>query len=95
MIDYYMTNAKLIKQELTSVGFECFGGDNAPYLWVKTPNNLTSWQFFDDLLARAGVVCTPGSGFGSQGEGYFRLSSFAIRENVIKALTKIKQVYGK
>ena len=89
LIDFYMTNAKLIRAGLSQAGLQCFGGENAPYVWIKTPNNLTSWQFFDKLLSDANVVCTPGSGFGASGEGYIRLSAFNSRENVEEALERI------
>ncbi len=89
LITFYMANAKLIREELTQSGLKCFGGENAPYVWIQTPNKLTSWQFFDKLLNEAHVVCTPGSGFGASGEGYIRLSAFNSRENVIEALARI------
>jgi len=89
-IDYYMQNAKLIKTSLEALGLDCFGGDNAPYIWVKTPNGLKSWEFFDKLIQEAGVVGTPGSGFGPSGEGYFRFSAFANRESVELALESIR-----
>lgn len=91
LITYYMENAKIIKNNLQKMGFIIFGGDNAPYLWMKTPNNLNSWEFFDKLLNEAYVVGTPGSGFGKRGEGYFRLSSFGSRENIKKALKSIEK----
>ncbi len=91
LVAYYMENAKIIKQNLVKMGFKVFGGDNAPYLWMKTPNNLSSWEFFDKLLNEAYVVGTPGSGFGLQGEGYFRLSSFGDRQNIKKALKSIEK----
>ncbi len=91
LIAYYMENAKLIKKHLLKLGFKVFGGENAPYLWMKTPNNLSSWEFFDKLLNEAHVVGTPGSGFGKEGEGYFRLSSFGDRENIQKALKSIEK----
>ncbi len=89
-IDHYMGNARIIKAGLAGMGFTVFGGDNAPYLWVKTLNNMTSWDFFDKMLSEAHVVTTPGSGFGPSGEGYFRISAFGHRENVIKAIESIK-----
>jgi LL-diaminopimelate aminotransferase len=88
-IDYYMTNASLIKEGLTRAGFTTFGGVNAPYVWLKTPNGLDSWKFFDALLEKANVVGTPGSGFGACGEGYFRLSAFGHREQVEDAIERI------
>lgn len=90
-IKYYMANALLIKKGLESIGLEVFGGVNAPYLWVKCPKGLTSWEFFDKLLIEAHVVSTPGVGFGSMGEGYLRLSAFGHKENIIKAVKSIKQ----
>lgn len=93
-IQYYMENARLIREGLTSAGFTVYGGVNAPYIWLKVPQGLTSWAFFDKLLSEAQVVGTPGSGFGTCGEGYFRLSAFGIRENVIEALSRIKNLMG-
>ncbi|HEY5956493.1 MAG TPA: aminotransferase class I/II-fold pyridoxal phosphate-dependent enzyme, partial [Polyangiaceae bacterium] len=90
IIDYYMQNAALIRETLTELGISCFGGDNAPYVWLKTPNGMRSWDFFDKLLLEASVVGTPGSGFGPSGEGYFRLSAFGHRENIEAALASIR-----
>jgi LL-diaminopimelate aminotransferase len=90
IIDLYMENARIIKAGLTEMGFTIFGGDNAPYLWVKTMNEMSSWDFFDKMLTEAHVVTTPGSGFGPSGEGYFRVSAFGHRENIIKAVESIK-----
>lgn len=89
LVDFYMENAKLIREGLTAQGLECFGGTNAPYVWIKTPDGMSSWDFFDKLLAEAHVVGTPGSGFGQSGEGYFRLSAFNSRENVNAAIERI------
>ena len=89
-VAYYMKNAKAIKQGLKDAGYTVFGGVNAPYIWLKTPGEMTSWEFFDDLLARANVVGTPGSGFGPSGEGYFRLTAFGSYENTLAALERIK-----
>jgi len=89
LVSFYMDNAQLIKENLSSAGFEVFGAINAPYAWIKTPNKLSSWDFFDFLLENANVVGTPGSGFGAAGEGYFRLSAFNSRENVEKAMQRI------
>jgi len=91
IIDYYMENARIIREGLTEVGVTIFGGVDAPYIWLKTPGNLTSWEFFDKLLNECNVVGTPGSGFGPSGEGYFRLSAFGHRENVIEAVERIKK----
>ena len=90
LISYYLENAGIIRESLAASGFQVFGGINAPYVWVKTKNNLTSWEFFDKLLNEINVVGTPGSGFGPAGEGYFRFSAFADRENVTKAMDRIK-----
>ncbi|MCR5768911.1 MAG: LL-diaminopimelate aminotransferase [Lachnospiraceae bacterium] len=89
-IAYYMQNAKIILDGLASAGYEVSGGVNAPYIWLKTPDDMTSWQFFDYLLEKAGVVGTPGSGFGPHGEHYFRLTAFGNRENTIEAIERIK-----
>lgn len=89
-VAYYMNNAKTIKNGLKDAGYEVYGGTNAPYIWLKTPNNMTSWEFFDYLLENANVVGTPGSGFGPSGEGYFRLTAFGNHENTVKALERIK-----
>lgn len=91
-VAYYMKNAKAIKQGLKDAGYTVFGGVNAPYIWLKTPGEMTSWEFFDDLLARANVVGTPGSGFGPSGEGYFRLMAFGSYENTLAALERIKML---
>ncbi len=94
IIDYYMANAKIIREGLTAAGIECFGGVNAPYIWLKTPEGMTSWDFFDKLLSECFVVGTPGSGFGPSGEGYFRLSAFGERANVETAVQRIKEKWG-
>ncbi|MCI6503923.1 MAG: LL-diaminopimelate aminotransferase [Prevotella sp.] len=91
VIDYYMDNATLMREALTRMGFEVFGGKNAPYLWVKTPNGSSSWKFFDQLLYGASVVCTPGVGFGPSGEGYVRLTSFGEREDCEEAMRRIHE----
>lgn len=90
IIEYYMQNASLIRQGLIQAGYTVFGGVNAPYIWLKTPNGIDSWSFFDKLLTEYAVVGTPGAGFGPSGEGYFRLTAFGSRENTIKALERIK-----
>lgn len=92
-IQYYMNNTKTIKMGLDEAGFETFGGENAPYVWLKTPNGKKSWDFFDELLENIGVVGTPGVGFGPSGEGYFRLTGFGTKENTEKAVRKIKEYY--
>ncbi len=92
LIAYYLENARLMDESLQTAGFKVFGGKNAPYIWMKTPNNIPSWDFFDKLLNEAQVVGTPGSGFGPSGEGYFRFSAFANRENVLEAMERIKHL---
>ncbi len=94
-IDYYMENARIIRQGLSAAGINCFGGVNAPYIWLETPEGMSSWDFFDKLLNECHVVGTPGSGFGPSGEGYFRLSAFGDRENVETAVQRIKEKWGK
>lgn len=91
-IDIYMANAELIRQSLTKLGYKVYGGVNAPYIWLKTPNGLSSWDFFDRLLQKANVVGTPGAGFGPSGEGYFRLTAFALPENVKEAMERFAAV---
>ena len=89
LIDFYMDNAKIMKDKLQSAGLKVYGGDNAPYIWIKVPDQMNSWGFFDYLLEKAKVVGTPGSGFGLAGEGYFRLSAFNSRSKVIDAMERI------
>jgi LL-diaminopimelate aminotransferase len=91
IIDYYMENARIIREGMKEAGLTVYGGVNAPYIWLKTPGGMTSWDFFDKLLTECNVVGTPGSGFGPSGEGYFRLSAFGNRENVIEAVERIKR----
>ncbi|HKZ17169.1 MAG TPA: LL-diaminopimelate aminotransferase [Geobacteraceae bacterium] len=91
IIDYYMENARIIREGLAAAGLTVYGGGNAPYIWLKTPGGLSSWEFFDKLLNECNVVGTPGSGFGPSGEGYFRLSAFGNRDNVIEAVERIKK----
>lgn len=91
-VAYYMNNAKTIKTGLQEAGYTVSGGVNAPYIWLKTPNKMTSWEFFDYLLENANVVGTPGSGFGPSGEGYFRLTAFGTYENTVAALERIKKM---
>ncbi|MDE5985908.1 MAG: LL-diaminopimelate aminotransferase [Prevotella sp.] len=90
-IDYYMQNAKLMRETLTDMGLEIYGGTDAPYLWIRTPKGMTSWQFFDEMLHKACVVCTPGAGFGPAGEGYVRLTAFGQHEATKEALERIKR----
>ena len=87
---YYLENARIIREGLSEAGYEVFGGVNAPYIWLKVPKGLTSWEFFDKLLNEKGIVGTPGSGFGPNGEGYLRLTAFGSRKNTINAINKIK-----
>lgn len=94
-IDYYMQNAQIIRSGLQEVGVTVYGGVNAPYLWVKIPSGMTSWQFFDDLLEKAQVVGTPGAGFGPNGEGYFRLSAFNTTQNTLEAVKRLQAYYIK
>lgn len=91
-VAYYMQNAKVIYEGLKNAGYSVSGGVNAPYIWLKTPDKMTSWEFFDKLLHEANVVGTPGSGFGAHGEGYFRLSAFGSHENTIKAVERITKM---
>lgn len=93
-IDYYLENAKIIKNGLEEAGFKAFGGVNSPYIWLKVPDGMTSWEFFDKLLKEANVVGTPGVGFGPSGEGYFRLTGFGTKENTIEAIERIKSVFS-
>lgn len=90
MVGYYMENARIIREGLAEAGLTFYGGVNAPYIWLKTPNNMDSWSFFDKLLNEAHIVGTPGAGFGPSGEGYFRLTAFGNKENTIKAVERIK-----
>lgn len=92
LVDYYMRNAAYILDGLKSAGYEVSGGVNAPYIWLKTPDNMTSWDFFDYLLAKANVVGTPGAGFGPSGEGYFRLTAFGKYEDTVEAIDRIKKL---
>ena len=88
-ISYYMKNAHVMRASLTDMGFKVYGGIDAPYLWVKTPGNMMSWEFFDWMLQSAHIVCTPGVGFGDKGEGFVRLTAFGTHENTVKALRQI------
>ncbi len=92
LVSFYMENAEIIRNKLLKVGFKVYGGENAPYVWIKTPDNKNSWEFFDFLLEKANVVGTPGSGFGASGEGYFRLSAFNSRQNVLEAMQRITSI---
>lgn len=91
-IDYYMANARMMRTALQQIGYDVTGGENAPYLWVKTPDNLSSWQFFNHLLSQAQVIVTPGIGFGPNGEGYVRLTAFGKQEDCSTAIQRIKEL---
>ncbi|MEM9451285.1 MAG: LL-diaminopimelate aminotransferase [Cyanobacteria bacterium P01_E01_bin.6] len=93
LIAFYMENARIVREQLQSAGIAVYGGVNAPYVWVKTPNGLSSWDFFDKLLQVCNVVGTPGSGFGAAGEGYFRISAFNSRDNVEEAMRRITETF--
>jgi LL-diaminopimelate aminotransferase len=90
IIDYYMNNARIIREGLISIGIQVFGGVNAPYIWLKTPNGMDSWAFFDKLLNEANIIGTPGVGFGPSGQGYFRLTAFGNEENTEEAIQRFK-----
>ncbi len=92
-IQYYMENARLMREAFLKAGLTVYGGQNAPYLWVKTPEGVSSWDFFQDLLFRAQVVCTPGVGFGPAGEGYVRFTAFGNREDILRALERIISLF--
>ncbi len=89
LVSFYMENAKIIRNDLLQAGYSVYGGEHAPYVWIKVPEKMSSWDFFDFLLEKANIVGTPGSGFGASGEGYFRLSAFNNRLNVEKAMQRI------
>ena len=91
VIDYYMGNADIMREALTRLGLKVYGGKNAPYLWVKTPGSTDSWKFFEQMLYSAGVVCTPGVGFGPSGEGFVRLTAFGDREDCREAMTRLEK----
>lgn len=90
LVGFYMENALIVRNTLTSMGIDTYGGENAPYVWVKTPGGMASWDFFDKLLTECNIVGTPGSGFGASGEGYFRISAFNSRENINEAMNRLK-----
>ena len=90
LVNFYMKNAEIIRSSLSDAGFSVYGGEHAPYVWIKSPDQMSSWDFFDLLLEKTNIVGTPGSGFGSSGEGYFRLSAFNSRENVQTAMRRIE-----
>ena len=90
-IDYYMTNAKIMREALTDMGLQVYGGENAPYIWLRTPDGKDSWRFFDEMLYSAAVICTPGVGFGPSGEGYVRLTAFGQREDCEEAMERLRK----
>lgn len=92
LVSYYMENARIIREGLKAAGLQVFGGVNAPYIWLKTPNHMSSWDFFDKLLHEANIVGTPGAGFGPCGEGYFRLTAFGSRENTQRAVARFAKL---
>ena len=92
-IDYYMTNTALIKSTCNKIGFKSYGGTNAPYVWLKTPQKMKSWDFFDFLLKKASTICAPGIGFGSSCEDFFRLSGFAKKEDIKGALRCMQRAF--
>ena len=92
MIDYYMRNASVLRDGLAGIGLEAFGGVNAPYIWVKAPGHLSSWEFFDKLIEECHVAGTPGSGFGPTGEGYLRLTAFAHYDDTMEAVERMKKL---
>ena len=91
-IQYYLNNAKIIREGLAAQGLKVYGGVNSPYIWVKTPNGMTSWAFFDYLLNELNIVGTPGVGFGPSGEGYLRLTAFGSLENTKEAINRLKNI---
>ncbi len=93
LVECYMENASIVRATLKELGFAVYGGENAPYVWLKTPDRLPSWDFFDQLLANCHIVGTPGSGFGASGEGYFRISAFNSRENINEAMARLKKQF--
>ena len=92
LIEHYMGNARILRIAATNANLEVFGGVNAPYIWVKTPDSLTSWEMFDRMLRQVNVVITPGSGFGAQGEGYIRISAFNSRENAEEVARRLQKL---
>ena len=90
-IDYYMANARIMRESLQSCGLRVYGGENAPYIWLKTPDGLSSWKFFDKLLYEVNIVGTPGVGFGPGGEGFLRLTAFGDRDDTLEAMSRLKK----
>ena len=93
-INYYLNNAKIIKNKLSALKIKSFGGENSPYIWLKIPDNTSSWEFFDNLLSKANIIGTPGSGFGPNGEGYFRLTAFNSLENTLIAMDRFELIFS-
>ena len=93
LVNGYLANARIIREGLTAAGLACYGGVNSPYVWLKTPGAMSSWEFFDALLRKAQVVGTPGAGFGAAGEGYFRLTAFNTAENTKRAVERIIEAF--
>ena len=93
-INYYRANAKVIADTMDEIGIKYFGGVNSPYIWLKCPNGMKSWEFFDYLLENINVVGTPGAGFGENGEGYFRLTAFGDKDNTVEAMNRLKNLFG-
>lgn len=89
LTDYYFENAKIIRDGLNAAGLKNFGGENSPYIWLKTPKNFSSWEYFDELLNKFNIVGTPGAGFGTCGENFLRLTAFGRREDVLKAVDRL------
>ena len=94
LVEYYKENARIIYKGMKELGFECYGGIDSPYIWTGCPSGMTSWDFFDYLLDKAHVAVTPGSGFGSAGEGFVRISAYGHREDVLAAVQSIKERLG-
>ena len=90
-ISYYKQNAAIIRQSLSQLGFDVYGGKNAPYIWLRTPGGIDSWDFFDMMLNRCQVLCTPGVGFGRSGQGYVRLTSFGLHEDTREAMVRLQK----
>ncbi len=92
-IAYYLQNAKLITDTLKELGIWFVGGENSPYIWLRCPDGMGSWEFFDYLLVKAGIVGTPGAGFGANGEGFFRLTAFGDRDEILEAMARLRKLY--
>ena len=94
MVGFYKENTRILKETFDSLGFETYGGQNAPYVWIRFPGSQSSWNIFDEILEKADIVTTPGRGFGPGGEGFIRASAFAHREDIIEATQRLKSLYG-